>query len=55
MSLNKSNELIIGLVAPLGVELEPVTDAIERVLSACAYRVIRISLSEFLHKENNLW
>jgi deoxycytidylate deaminase len=55
MPLNRNNELIFGLVAPLGVELEQATDAIERVLSACAYKVIRISLSEFLHQDTNVF
>ena len=29
MPLNRNNELIFGLVAPLGVELEQATDAID--------------------------
>ena len=55
MPLKKNNELIFGLVAPLGVELLPVTQAIESVLENCAYKPVRISLSEFLREDTNLF
>ena len=55
MLRNKSNELIFGLVAPLGIDLDAVIEIMERVLSDCAYSTVRISLSEFLHRYTNVF
>ena len=48
---NNNNELVFGLVAPLGVDLFDATEAIERVLAACGYESARVSLSQFLHED----
>jgi deoxycytidylate deaminase len=43
-----NGELIVGLVAPIGVDLEVVADALSRALDSVAYGAVRIRITDVL-------
>lgn len=55
MKTNRNNELIFGLVAPLGVELDFASGVIEKVLRGCGYEPFLVSLSKFLNSRLSIF
>jgi deoxycytidylate deaminase len=51
----QSEELVFGLVAPLGANLEGAQKALQGVLESFGYKLKLISLSDFLHSRSSLW
>jgi cytidine deaminase len=54
-NMNNSEELIFGLVAPLGTNLEFAAKALGQILEKFGYRLTTISLSGFLHSRSSQW
>ncbi len=52
---SRSEELIFGLVAPLGSDLDFVGGELSRALAKYGYQTKSISISQFLHERCNVW
>lgn len=50
-----AQELVFGIVAPLGVDLEFAIEALVEMLRGYAFETVVISISMFLHERNTLW
>lgn len=53
--VESGDELVFGIVAPLGTNLEFAHKSLERVLEQYGYTLALISLSTFLHARTSLW
>jgi deoxycytidylate deaminase len=50
-----NDELVIGLVAPLGIDLDGVYTTMDQALTAFDYRCVKVSLSAFLSSHTKLF
>jgi hypothetical protein len=49
-----NNELVLGMVAPLGIDLESVFSRMEQALEVFRYHPVKVSTTQFLQQRTSL-